>query len=429
MKNIFLGLLLSTSFATFAQQKIVHCYTPEVIDHHNDLHPGYKQQVSAFFDTNNLQAKSSSRSANDTVYTVRVVFHVVYTALAENIPDSFLLSQIEVLNEDYRRRNADTNLTRTIFQPVATDTKIQFALATEDPDGNPTTGITRTAGNGGFLGFTPFTDNVKANSTGGKSPWPTDRYLNVWVCNIFNGFGILGYAFPPSTAPNWPANSATDSSKQGVVLHYPVVGRNNSSPLDPTVAKGRSAVHEIGHYLGLRHIWGDGGCNEDDGFTDTPADTAASQQTCDYNENSCIDLPVDRPDQIENYMDYSDDRCLNMFSKEQSDLMRQMLSTARPGIVSARSVDAPLSIKEDEILSKNIAVYPSPASQSLTIEHRQHSDFTYTLFDLMGKKVLTGESAHKATTIVDLANVIKGLYFIEIKAGAKSTVKKVQVIK
>lgn len=428
MKNIFFGLLLSSSVATLAQQKIVRCYTPEVIDHHNHLHTGYKQQVNNLFDAKNQVAKSSSRSANDTVYTIRVVFHVVYTTAAENIPDSFIHSQIEVLNEDYRRKNTDTNLTRTIFKPVATDTKIQFELATEDPDGNPTTGITRTVGNPGFLGYTPFTDNVKSNVEG-KDPWPTDRYLNIWVCNIFNGFGILGYAFPPSVAPNWPANSATDSSKQGVVLHYPVVGRNNTAPIDPTVTKGRSAVHEIGHYLGLRHIWGDGGCSEDDGFTDTPSDTAASQQTCDYNENSCVDAPVDFPDQIENFMDYSDDRCLNMFSKQQSDLMRQMLATARPGIISGRSVEAPLSINEDKMLSENITVYPSPASQTLTIVHSQQNEFTYVLFDLTGKKMLTGESTPHATTKVDLSNVTKGLYFIEIKAGTKYTIKKVQVLK
>jgi hypothetical protein len=128
-------------------------------------------------------------------------------------------------------------------------------------------------------------------------------------------------------------------------------------------------------------------------------------------------------------MDYSDDRCLNMFSKQQSDLMREMLTTARPGIVSARSFEAPLGINENEVLSGNISVYPSPASQSLTITHHQNSDFTYTIFDLMGKGIMTGKSAQKSTTTIDIANVTKGLYFIEIKAGTKSTTKKVHVIK
>jgi hypothetical protein len=108
---------------------------------------------------------------------------------------------------------------------------------------------------------------VKSAASGGKDAWPTDRYMNIWVCNVLNGFGILGYAFPPVDAPNWPANSTADSAKEGVVLHYPVVGRNFSAPIDPSVAAGKSAVHEVGHYLGLRHIWGDGDCTEDDGLS------------------------------------------------------------------------------------------------------------------------------------------------------------------
>jgi hypothetical protein len=103
-------------------------------------------------------------------------------------------------------------------------------------------------------------------------------------------------------APNWPANSATDSSKQGVVLHYPVVGRiNNTAPIDPTAAKGRSAVHEIGHYLGLRHIWGDGGCSEDDGFTDTPCRYSSKPTKLATTMKIAVSTaPTDRPDQIEN---------------------------------------------------------------------------------------------------------------------------------
>ena len=131
-----------------------------------------------------------------------------------------------------------------------------------------------------------------------------------------------------------------------MVLHYPIVGSNNPQNGDDGISgneMGQACVHEVGHYLGLRHIWGDpiggSGCSVDDGISDTPNQNAASQFTCNYNLNSCTDSPINYPDMVENYMDYSNDACMNMFTANQSIVMRSVLELARPGLIEGQNED------------------------------------------------------------------------------------------
>lgn len=426
MKKISTIFVLLAALGTNAQFSQNRCGTVDVMKFREENSPGYLQRVNNAFQVAKdiADTDAHSRDAYDTIYRIRCVVHVVYQNAAQNIPDSVIQSQIEVLNEDYRRLNADSIKTRGAFLPVAADARIEFVLATLDPDGNPTTGITRTVGNpSGFLGFTPFDDGVKSNATGGKDPWPTDRYLNIWVCSILNGFGVLGYAFPPDNAPGWPASSGTDSAKQGVVLHYPVVGRNYVSPIDPTVAKGRSAVHEIGHYLGLRHIWGDGDCTADDGLNDTPNANAAHQQTCDTSSNTCTEASGPQvPDMIENYMDYSDDRCLNMFTAEQVGLMRAMLQTSRAGIAD-RIVET--GVKKVDFTDM-ISLYPNPACNTFTLTFPKGNakNLKVEIFSTNGLLVYSNSQIDKSVLQVDVAHLSTGIYFVKAFADGATAVKK-----
>lgn len=424
--------------ATYAQQSIQKCATVDVINYQESIMPGYKQRVAdAFSATKQIaDANKANRAADDTIYVVQCVFHVVYTAPEENIPDSVIYSQIEVLNEDYRRLNADTVKTRQIFANIVGDTRIQFELASVDPNGNPTTGITRAQGNPtGFLGFSPFDDGVKTAATGGVDAWPTDKYLNVWVCSIGNGIlGILGYAFPPTGAVNWPAGSETDSAHQGVVLHYPVVGRNFSAPIDATVTKGRSAVHEIGHYLGLRHIWGDGDCTEDDGLADTPDAIDANQQTCDTTMNTCTEAgPIQYPDMIENYMDYSDDRCLNAFTHDQIAIMRSTLQTSRYGI--ARRIheedSVSTSIKNTFAKLTNISVYPNPATGvvNFDVQMEQGIEYSIQVINALGEVVYASPSSMLKNGMIDLSSKPTGIYYAKFSVGTQTLVKRLQIIR
>lgn len=437
MKNLATLTFLLLALAANSQLKYNHCGTTEAIQNRDRMNPGYAAGVNAAFN-NAVQlarANKASRSTADTIYKVKLVFHVVYQGTADNIPDSVIQSQVEILNEDYRRLNRDTDRTRPEFLPVAGDAGIEFELASIDPDGNPTNGITRTLGNPGFLGFSIIDENMKKDSTG-KAAWPTDRYVNVWVCDLLGGIGgllgVLGYSYPPANAPNWPAGQqAPDSALEGVVLHYAVVGRNFSDPIDNTVAGGRSLVHELGHYFGLRHIWGDStGCANDDGISDTPRASDASQQTCDTVINSCVDAgPIDFPDMIENYMDYSDDRCLNMFTKEQIGIMRAMLQTSRAGVATVE-VRTPTGIKPEENFTM-LQVYPNPSNGMVYLNAQVKNGlyYSYDIYNALGEK-LTGESGLNASVssrAINLSAQPSGIYFAKITSGAQIVVKKFQI--
>ena len=199
----------------------------------------------------------------DTIYTVPVVFHVIYNVANENLHDSLIISQLAVLNRDFNRLNSDTVKTRSVFKSRAGNARIQFEFAKVDPSGNATNGIVRKATTKTTFGSATgnLQDLMKATSTGGDDPWDPTKYLNIWVCDLSvnNQDNLLGYAFPPYGHPSWTSGSWVADSRQGVVLHYKVVGRNNprATGIIASSNMGRCAVHEVGHYFGLRHIWAD----------------------------------------------------------------------------------------------------------------------------------------------------------------------------
>lgn len=263
------------------------------------------------------------RSATPVV-TIPVVVHVVYAESEQNISTAQIESQIRILNEDFRRLNADAVNTPMVFDPVAADIEIEFCLATIDPLGNPTDGITRTATDVPAFSFSD--DDVKSSASGGKDPWPADQYMNFWVCSLDGG--TLGYAQFPGGSPT------TD----GIVVDYQYVGDigTATAPFD----KGRTATHEVGHYLNLRHIWGDGACTFDDLVEDTPAagEPNYTGLPCDFpGPNTCDTGLGDPPDMFMNYMDYSLDACFNMFTLGQKDRMRAVLTSggARYGLTTS----------------------------------------------------------------------------------------------
>ncbi len=298
MKNFSLALLaifvvLSTTL--FAQQR--NCASMDNLAYRQANDPGLLDRMEAIerFTNDFAQAPNNQRA----VVTIPVVFHIVYRTNAENISTAQIMSQLEVLNDDFRRLNTDADNTWS----QAADTEIQFCLATVDPNGNPTTGITRTSTSVNGFGTN---DAVKFNSQGGKDAWPADKYMNFWVCNI--GGGILGYAQFPG------GNPATD----GIVCGSTYTGSTGTATAPFNL--GRTATHEVGHYLNLRHIWGDGNCNADDFVADTPT-SDASNGGCAVGHVSCSSV-----DMVQNYMDYSDDACMNLFTQGQKTRMQAVFA-------------------------------------------------------------------------------------------------------
>lgn len=272
-----------------------------------------------------------------TTISIPVVFHVVYSNSTQNISDAQVMSQLEVLNADFRRMNADVVNTPSYFQPVAADTKIEFCLAALDPDGNPTSGITRTQTNRTEFDYT--NDQIKSSSNGGVNAWDRNRYLNIWVGDIKDD--ILGYATLPGTAP---------ARLDGVVLHYAAIGAAPANPFIWPYNMGRTATHEVGHWLGLEHIWGgdEASCSDSDGISDTPNQNDYTIGCPSGIQLSCNNGPYGN--MYQNYMDYSDDACMNLFTKGQADYMNAVLSTTRKALLNALVCSA--SIRADFGLAK-----------------------------------------------------------------------------
>jgi hypothetical protein len=252
---------------------------------------------------------------------IPVVVHVVNRTAAENISDAQIESQIDVLNADFRATNPDKLSTPTVFTPLIGDPRVTFKLADIDPDGNPTDGITRTSTSN--TSFSSDTDNVKSASTGGADPWPADKYLNIWTCGNLRSAAnqaLLGYA----QFPGGPA--ATD----GVVILHSAFGTTGSATAPFNL--GRTATHEIGHWLNLRHIWGDDGtgCTGDDFVADTPNAGGPNFGTPTFPHVSCNNGP--NGDLFMNYMDYVDDVAMFMFTQGQVARMQAALDGPRSTI-------------------------------------------------------------------------------------------------
>lgn len=429
MKKILLYAFVLFSSIVFGQQQIpfIKCAEVNYINYQEQLNPGYKANLAHQFQL----AKSNHLKSNDT-YVIPVVVHIVYNPAnpAENIADSVVHNQIDVLNRDYQRLNADSVNLRDTFDFIAGKANIKFRLATIDPDGNPTTGITRTETTySTFMNYTEFmqgdmssVERVKATADGGIDPWDQTHYLNIWVCNMAIEFGgqsipaLLGYSTPPTGLPNWPAGS-TGGLNDGTVIQYQAFGGEYLSPIEVSgqiiPVNGRTTVHEVGHYLGLRHIWGDGDCTQQDGIDDTP-NADAESSGCPI-QNTCTDniQGRDLPDMIENYMDYSNEDCQNTFTNGQVNLMRGVLENQRYDLVHGN----PAAVA---IQSFTSSVYPNPTNDILVVSI-DNTQFSSIKIVGMNGKIVRSLSPTGKYVQLDVSQLDQGVYFLHIQGqnGAK----------
>jgi Pregnancy-associated plasma protein-A len=286
--------------------------------HHRLLeqNPGFRTALAALESNTRGRMRALTPAALVHV-TIPVVVHVLYNVAADNISQAQIASQIDALNRDYGAKNPDRSATPTPWKGLVSDTGIQFALATTDPQGQPTQGVTRTQ-----TTKTSFNadDTCKSSQTGGIEPWPSDRFLNLWVCTL--GGGLLGYAQFPGGPP------ATD----GVVILNTAFGTSGTATYPFNV--GRTAVHEVGHWLNLRHIWGDTeDCSGSDFVDDTPNAQHPNYGAPTFPHVSCTNGP--NGDMFVNYMDYVDDRAMVMFTAGQVVRMQTTLTSVRSGLLGA----------------------------------------------------------------------------------------------
>jgi hypothetical protein len=334
MKQTFyaaaLGLLGLALTPDAAQAQKRSCATVDVLQQQLAADPGLAARMAAIDNQAVMfaarQAGQAQRSTATVSVTIPVVVHVLYSAASENISDAQIQSQIDVLNEDYHKLNPDYTKTPSAFAGQVADVGIQFVLAKRTPSGVATTGIERKSSSTASWGTA---DKIKKASTGGLDAWNASQYLNLWVGTI--GGGILGYAQFPGGA------AATD----GVVISPVYFGRTGTvtSPYN----LGRTASHEVGHWLNLNHIWGDdnGACTGTDNVADTPNQGSENYGKPVFPHVSCSNGP--NGDMFMNYMDYVDDNAMFMFSTGQSQRMNALFASggARVGLLTSQGGVAP----------------------------------------------------------------------------------------
>ncbi|MBI3482283.1 MAG: choice-of-anchor J domain-containing protein, partial [Bacteroidetes bacterium] len=297
--------------------------------------------------TQRLQTFSADRIASGN-YVVPIVVHVIHNGEAigtgSNISDAQILSQLTVLNNDFQRLNADTIKTLDEFKPVAGKFQITFVMAKQDPNGQATTGINRVKGTQTSW---DISDNYRVKAL---SYWPAEDYLNIWIVNLSGG--LLGYTqLPVSSTLKGLEDASNDRLTDGVVIDYQAFGTSQAGSFNllNEYNLGRTATHELGHFFGLRHVWGDvNSCNpvmSTDYVDDTPIQDTNYNGTCP----SGTQIDCSGHAMYANYMNYTDDACMNIYSKGQVSRMDVIINNSprRASLLTSLGSQAPVPVAND----------------------------------------------------------------------------------
>ena len=299
-----------------------HCVTDELHEHQMATNPTYK----AAFEANEEQtarfvANYDKNAVGRAVVTIPVVFHVVYNTAAQNVSDAMIAAQLKVLNDDFRNAKAAAG---------GTNVEVQFVMAKRKPSGAATTGIERRQTTMASFSYTGTLGEPVKNTAYGLVAWDATKYLNIWLCNL--GGGLLGYA-------TFPSSLASTPSLDGVVCLYSTLPGGSAAPYN----LGRTMTHEVGHWLNLYHTF-QGGCSNNltsggDMVYDTPAEKSAAFG-CPVGRNTCTSAG---DDPIKNFMDYTDDSCMNQYTRGQKARVQAIFGAGgfRAGILASLGGVAP----------------------------------------------------------------------------------------
>lgn len=325
---------------------------------------------------------------------IATVVHVLWNHPSDNIPDSLVHNLIENVNKDWRRQNDDTAMTPACFLPVAADMEIELVLASEDPLGNPTTGITNTFTDS--TEFSQFHENIKNSFAGGKTPWDTDYYLNIWVHPRINlpgsqsGGITLGY----SSMPGFPLYAIdgvvvrTDRLESGAGLNH----------------RWRTLTHELGHFFCLGHTVSIDSCYDADGIADTPmAMNTFWGWECDTVISTCNNGPCG--DMFMNYMHYSRDECQNMFTLGQRDFAGTCIDNHYPLLRESPGLGISPNLHID------FSIHPNPTTSSLQLTGINSGN--YSILNLSGKAVDSGTLISRSGISVE--QLPAGLYILKVQ--------------
>ncbi|OFX67149.1 MAG: hypothetical protein A2X12_07895 [Bacteroidetes bacterium GWE2_29_8] len=416
-KNIFLiFFIISLSAYCLYSQNNYHCGTTKYTEKIYAQNPELKRTIDSINieQRNTIREKSLKNTEEYAELIIPVVVHVVYdststlTKLYQNIKDNQIYSAIETLNKDFNLLNDDRVNVPDEFKSLAGSANLRFVLANRDPSGNITTGITRTATD---VTYWTLEDNVKYSSEGGKDPWDTKKYLNIWVCNLEDSY-VAGYAtLPEMTYYN-------SGYIQGIVIKSDMFGSVGSA-----ANHARVVTHEVGHWVGLYHIWGDyTGCSSiyDDYIDDTPIQRTENYGCPEYPSASCSS----NSDMFMNYMDYTDSYCQNIFTKGQVEWLRKRIDMFRKGIKTSTGY---VGI-DDKLFEKSFNISPNPVKDVINVNFAfQNHVFYYEIINtnsvVQSKGILSQNKINMGN------NISNGVYFLRIYNASVNYVKKFIVLK
>jgi hypothetical protein len=297
----------------------------------------FEKQINTFYE----DLSQRKIQLPDTIF-IPLVFHVLWHTPDENIIDSQIISQVRILNEDFRSLNADTVNTPPFFKTLRGKTNFYFVLARQDPFGLPTNGINRvyTYRKNGFA----LDGVVHVSRLGGQDAWDPRYYVNVWVCNMENASGTIGATY-------FPGGSL---KRDGIMIDYRYLGTGGITQAPYNL--GRTMTHEMGHYFNLDHTWGPTDisyapfCGDDDHVDDTPPQSNANYYCPSFPRPSCKNIS----DMYMNYMDYVDDPCMNMFSKGQAERMLAAWYIMTPYLRVSKALNIPAPLRSNDAAIDNI---------------------------------------------------------------------------
>ncbi|MEO7924261.1 MAG: M43 family zinc metalloprotease [Chitinophagaceae bacterium] len=405
---IFTLVVLALSNQLAAQKNCASfTYRQEQITN-NPLLAENAEAVETFANRAVAERQTMANRGESVVIKIPVVVHILYHYPNEKITDAQVQSQVNALNKCFRRLNADSINTPARFKPFATDCEIEFQLAISDPRKRSTSGIIRK--------YTPIlrweaNDQVKFSSEMGDDAWDPKSYLNIWVCNLEQ---VAGY----SSVIGGPEN------KDGIVLGFNAFGTNSSGNYN----MGKTAVHEVGHWLGLRHLWGDTDCG-DDGIADTPKQ-AWYNIDCPSGINiSCNNGP--HGDMYMNYMDFTSDACMNLFTQGQKAKMRVLFDPGGPrnSLLTSKGLNMPLIMEsplaESDPKWLEARLYPNPAINEIKLDLSYDPRWmgkTILISNLQGQTVMNVTITSKVQ-VIQINNLKAGMYFLAAKKDDGESIK------
>lgn len=394
-----------------------HC--PHV--HHNHDTKRNQTLYQQFLDFKNQ--KRTGR-VEETEYIIPIVVHVLHQGEevgdGTNISLAQIQSQMDVLNEDFARLNADRENTLPEFADVAGSLNIRFRLVKYDPKGNPLEeeGVNRIQMDKHEWSMTELLDSIMPTTA-----WEQTKYYNIWTVGNIRGF--LGFAqFPDSSGLAGLNDTYGKIETDGMVIDYDHFGSYEKFPAPQLESSqpfhlGRTVTHEMGHALGIFHIWGDvSNCQGNDYCADTP-EVSSSSSGCPLDRDGCSSLAM-----VQNYMDYSHDRCMNIFTKDQVARMKFVLENSprrRELTESAR-----LIVAQESDIEKNIKIYPNPTQNYLRIETQNMEIQGFELLNLVGQRVLSGKIIHDGITLPNLSN---GVYLLKLTTKQGELFRKIIIEK